>query len=171
MKVGNSLKELRGRKSLSQENMARDIFVSQQLYSGLESNKTSMSEDLVRDSVHNYNDAKYGFEIARQTARDYITPIADSGKAIEWHRLALAEFFINESAEAIEYFKGVSLVKSPEFVDDTELTQVKEGVKELLDVQLIVNSLLSCLEQEYNISIQVCMKSRMLTWRDKEWIR
>ena len=171
MKVGRLLKETRERKRFSQDNMAKSIFVSQQLYSNLESNKRNMNEDLVRSSVHNYDDAKYGYEISRKVAKDYITPVADSGNAIEWHRLALEENFVSTATEAVERFKKLSLIKPPKSTDETEKQQVAEGIKELLDVKISIISLLSCLEQEYDISIQKCMNSRIQSWRAKGWTR
>lgn len=171
MKVGKLLKETRERKGASQDYMAKSIFVSQQLYSSLESNKRNMNEDLIRSSIHNFDDAKYGYEIVRKTARDYITPIADSGKAIEWHRLALEKNFVNVVTEAVERFKKLSLVKPPKNANESEKQQVAEGIKELLDVKISVISFLSCLEQEYDISIQECMNSRIPNWKAKGWIR
>jgi len=170
MKIGKSLKKVRERKEYSQENIANIIHVSKQLVSHLENDRRSMTEDLAKQSVSVLSDAQYGFEVARETAEGYIAPLIMSGEAIEWHRLALQHVFINQVTETIERFEKFSLVQPPEFVGDKELEGVRERAKELLDIQMIVDSFLTCLEQEYNISVQECMDSRLQTWKKKGWI-
>lgn len=165
MKVGKSLGNLRSRKGYTQENTASELHVSKPLVSHLENNRRSMTDDLAKQSVAVFDDAQYGFEIARETARDYITPLTTGGKAVEWHRLALEEVFKREAIEAINRFDEVSLVKPPEFVDEYEKSQIAEGMKELLDVQATMDSFLVRLEQEYGIPIKECMKSRMPVWK------
>ena len=170
MNIGKSLKEMRGRKELSQENVANDLFLDQTLISKIEKGKRTATEDFARRSVSLYSDAQYGFEVARETATDYITPLATANRAIEWHRLALEEVFINQASEAITHFEEVSLVKNPDYVEEHEVEALKQGVKELLDVQAIINSFLTVLEQEYPVSIKECMRNRIPTWKAKGWI-
>ncbi|WP_121615250.1 helix-turn-helix transcriptional regulator [Virgibacillus halodenitrificans] len=166
-KVGKSIKGLRKRQDLTQENMASDLHVSKQLVSHMENNRRTMSEELIKSSVSFYSDAAYGFEMARETARDYITPLTNGGKAVEWHRLALEEVFKREATEAINRFNEVSLVKPPQYVDEEEKSQIIEGIKELLDVQASINSFLVGLEQEYNVCVKDCMRSRLPEWKAK----
>src|SRR5699024_12227556 len=78
-------------------------------------------------------DSQDWFEIAQKTAIDYIAPLTTTGNAIEWHRLALEQVFINKSKKAIERFNEFSFVQSPEFADNDELNQIKERAEELLD--------------------------------------
>lgn len=170
MKIGKSLREVRERKGYSQENIANVMHVSKQLVSHLENNRRDMTEDLAKQSASVLSDSQYGFEIARKTAMDYIAPLTTTGNAIEWHRLALEQVFINKSKKAIERFNEFSFVQSPEFADNDELDQIKERAEELLDLQMIVNSFLACLEQEYGISIRKCMKSRLSYWKSEDWI-
>ncbi|MBP1950251.1 helix-turn-helix transcriptional regulator [Virgibacillus litoralis] len=171
MKAGKVLKDMRGRKGLSQENLANDLYISQQLVSKLEGNERDLTKDLAKSSVTYYDDAEYGFHVARETAEDYITPLTNSGKAIEWHRLALEEVFKQEAVEAIDRFNEVSLIKPPQHADESELKQIEDSAKELLDVQASINSFLTCLEQEYSISIKACMKNRIPTWKARGWIK
>ncbi|WP_157724792.1 helix-turn-helix transcriptional regulator [Virgibacillus phasianinus] len=170
MKTGKYLRAVRDRKGYSQENTANLLHVSKQLVSHLENDRRNMTEDLAKQSVDAFNDAQYGFEIARQTAKHYVAPLATTGRAIEWHRLALEQVFINKTTEAIERIKAFSLVKPPEFIDDNDMVQVKQKAEELLDVQMVADSFLTCLEQEYGISIKECMGSRISTWKEKGWI-
>ncbi|MGY0692659.1 hypothetical protein ACW2QC_07670 [Virgibacillus sp. FSP13] len=165
MNIGKPMKGMRERNELSQSNVANDLFVDQTMVSKVEKGTRKATNDLAQRSVSLYNDAQYGFEVARETARDYISPLATGGKAVEWHRLALEEVFKREAAEAIERFDEVSLVKPPQFVDEHEKSQIAEGIKELLDVQATMNSFLVSLEQEYEISIKDCMKSRLPKWK------
>ncbi|MFC2948571.1 helix-turn-helix transcriptional regulator [Virgibacillus sediminis] len=170
MKAGKSIKGLRLRKGLTQENIANDLHVSKQLVSHLENDRRNMTEDLMKESVTYYSDAQYGFEVARETANGYITPLATANKAIEWHRLALEEVFKREADEAIKHFNKVSLVKSPDYADEDDIGAIEDGVKELLDVQTTINSFLARLEQTYPISIKDCMRKRTPEWKAKGWI-
>lgn len=170
MDLGKSFRDMRLRQELTQENVASDLHISKQLVSHIETNRRNMSDELVKDSAKFYNDAIYGFEVAREFATDYITPLVTANKAIEMHRLALEEVFKQQATEAIDIFNEVSLVKNPEFVTENELEQIKIGVKELLDVQAILNSFLALLEQEYGISIKQCMRKRVPTWKAMGWI-
>lgn len=165
MKPGKSIKSLRGRQGLTQDNIADDLFISKQLVSHLENDRRNMSKELATSSVGTFADAQYGFEIARETAGDYITPLTTAGKGIEWHRLALEESFKKEATEAVNRFNEVSLIKPPQYTDDHEKSQISEGIKELLDVQASINSFLVRLEQEYEISVKECMKSRLPKWK------
>lgn len=170
MKVGKTLKDMRLRQGLTQENIANELHVSKQLVSHLENNRRNMTEDLVKSSIHTFDDAQFGFEMAHETASDYITPLATANKGIEWHRLALEEAFKREAKEAIEHFDKVSLLKHPDFATKEEIEQIKAGVKELLDVQIAINSFLARLEQAYPISIKKCMQKRIATWKATGWI-
>lgn len=170
MNIGKSLKDMRKRQELSQSNVADDLFMDQTMVSKIEKNKRSASEEFARQSTSVYADAQYGFEVARETAGDYITPLTTANKAIEWHRLALEEVFIREAIEAVKHFENVSLVKHPDFVDEKELQEIQEGVKELLDVQTTINSFLARLEQIYPISVKECMSKRTPEWKAKGWI-
>lgn len=170
MKVGKSLESLRDRKGYTQENAAREMHVSKPMVSHLENERRTMTRDLARHSVSAFDDAQYGFEIAHETARDYITPLVTAEKAVELHRLALEEVFKREANQAIDKFNEVSLVKPPEYVDENEKEQIKQGIGDLLDVQAIMNSFLMRLEQEYDISVKSCMKQRMPVWKSKGWI-
>ncbi|WP_164219308.1 helix-turn-helix transcriptional regulator [Virgibacillus sp. YIM 98842] len=170
MKVGKHLKGLRDRKDYTQENVATDLHISKPLVSHLEKDRRNMTKELAKQSVAAFNDAQYGFEIARETARDYITPLATANKAIEWHRLALEETFKREAAEAIEHFNNVSLAKHPDFATDEEIQEIKIGVKELLDVQTTINSFIARLEQVYPVTVKECMQKRLPEWKAKGWI-
>lgn len=170
MNIGKSLREMRERKGLSQANIASDMFVDQTYISKVELSQRTMSEEMVQKSVGMYSDAAYGFEVAREMAADYITPLVAANKAIEMHRLALEEVFKQQAAEAIEIFNQLSLVKNPAYVEEVEREQIACGIKELLDVQAVLNSFLVLLEQEYEISVKQCMRKRMPTWRAKGWI-
>ncbi|WP_010532476.1 helix-turn-helix domain-containing protein [Lentibacillus jeotgali] len=170
MKAGIELKALRKRKGYTQENVATELHVSNSFASHLENDRREMTKELAITSASAFNEAQYGFEIARKTAMDYIAPLTTTGDAIEWHRLALEQVFINKSKKAIERFNEFSFVQPPEFADNDELDQIKERAEELLDLQMIINSFLACLEQEYGISIRECMKSRLSYWKSEEWI-
>lgn len=169
MNIGKSMKGMRNRKELSQSNVAGDMFVDQTMISKIEKGQRSATKELARESVGLYDDAQYGFEVARETARDYITPLVIANQSIEWHRLALEEVFINEAREAIEHFEKVSLVKRPELSTDEEIRSIEEGIKELLDVQTTINSFLAKLEQVYPVSVKDCMRKRISMWKAKGW--
>lgn len=169
MNIGNHLKNVRERKGYSQENTAHEMHISKQLVSHLENGRRNMTEDLAKHSISILNDAQYGYEMAHETAKDYITPLATANKAIEWHRMALAETFKKEAAEAIEHFNNVSLAKHPDFITEEEITEIITGVKELLDVQTTINSFLARMEQVYPISVKDCMKKRMPEWKARGW--
>ncbi|MFA1820593.1 helix-turn-helix transcriptional regulator [Virgibacillus oceani] len=170
MKAGKHLKGLRDRKDYTQENVASELHISKPLASHLENDRRNMTKEMARQSVAAFNDAQYGFEIARETAGDYITPLATANKAIEWHRLALEETFKREAAEAVEHFNNVSLAKHPDFITDDEVAEIKVGIKELLDVQTTINSFLSRLEQVYPVTVKECMRKRVPEWKAKGWI-
>ncbi|MEN1968979.1 helix-turn-helix transcriptional regulator [Lentibacillus sp. N15] len=170
MSFGKSLKSVRERKELSQSNVANDLFVNQTMISKIEKGQRNMSDDLARASSSLYDDAQYGFEVAREISKDYITPLVTAEKAVELHRLALEEVFKREATEAINKFNEVSLVKPPQYVDDTEKEQIAQGIGELLDVQAVMNSFLMRLEQEYGISIKACMRQRTPKWKAMGWI-
>lgn len=170
MKAGKHLKGVRGRKGYSQENTANELHISKQLVSHLENDRRNMTKDLVKHSVSTFSDAQYGFEMARETATGYITPLVTANQTIEWHRLALEEVFINEAEEAINHFNKVSLVKRPELATDDEIRTIEEGMKELLDVQATINSFLTRLEQVYPVSVRDCMNKRLPTWKVRGWI-
>jgi|SRR5690625_1065535 len=170
MNIGKSMKEMRDRKGLSQSNVADDLYVDQTMISKIEKNKRGASKEIATTSVSLYADARYGFEVARETAKDYITPLATANKAIEWHRLALEEVFKRQAQEAIDHFNKVSLVKNPDFVTEEEAKEIKDGVKELLDVQATINSFLAKLEQVYPVSVKESMRKRLPEWKAKGWI-
>lgn len=170
MSIGKSMKEMRKRQELSQSNVADDLYVDQTMISKIEKGQRNMTKDLARVSSGLYDDAQFGFEIARETSSDYITPLVTANKGIEWHRLALEETFKNEAAEAIDHFDRVSLAKHPDYVTDEEIREIQIGVKELLDVQTSINSFLSKLEQVYPLSVKECMRKRLPEWKAKGWI-
>ncbi|MGJ9460073.1 helix-turn-helix domain-containing protein [Oceanobacillus sp. CF4.6] len=170
MDIGKPLKAMRLRNKLSQENVAKDTFMDQTMISKIEKGTRSASEDFVKVSASLYADAQYGFEVARETARDYITPLTTANKSIEWHRLALEEVFVKQAAEAIEHFNEVSLVKHPRYAEESDIEVIEQGMKELLDVQATINSFLTILEQEYPVSVKECMRKRMPEWKAKGWI-
>ncbi|ALX49710.1 helix-turn-helix domain-containing protein [Lentibacillus amyloliquefaciens] len=169
MNIGKSLKDMRERNGLSQKNVADDLYVDQSMISKIELGKRMASEELAEKSVNRYNDAQYGFEVAREIAQYYITPLIIGGKAIEWHRLTLKEMFKHELTEVIDLFDEISLIKPPEHINQQERIQVSEGIKELLDVQAVTNSFIVRLEQEYNISVRDCMRDRVSKWKS-EWL-
>lgn len=170
MNIGKSLKNMRERQGLSQSNVAGDSFVDQTMISKIEKGQRTATKDFVKRSVGAYNDSQYGFEVARETAGGYIAPLATANKAIEYHRLAIEEVFKREATEAVLLFNEVSLVKPPQYVDEDEIKSIKSGIKELLDVQQSINTFLTILEQEYEISVKDCMKNRMPEWKAKGWI-
>lgn len=170
MDIGKELKSLRVRKELSQENIASDMYVDQTLISKFERGTRKASKEFATASVSFYGDAQYGFGVARETAKEYISPLTIANEGIEWHRLALEEVFKKEAEEAIKHFNEVSLVKNPKFATDEEIRLIKEGINELLDVQAIINSFLVKLEQAYPVSVSECMKKRLSTWKAKGWI-
>jgi len=170
MNIGKSMKEMRDRKGVSQSNVADDLYVDQTMISKIEKNKRVASKEIATTSVSLYADARYGFEVARETAKDYITPLATANKAIEWHRLALEEVFKRQAQEAIDHFNKVSLVKNPDFVTEEETKEINDGVKELLDVQATINSFLAKLEQVYPVSVKESMRKRLPEWKAKGWI-
>ncbi|ALX47487.1 helix-turn-helix domain-containing protein [Lentibacillus amyloliquefaciens] len=171
MKIGKSLKGMRERQGLSQSNVAHDLFVDQTMVSKVELNRRTASKELAKSSVNHYCDAQYGFEVAREMAQNYIAPLATGGEAVEWHRLALEEVFKKEVSKAIVRFDEVSMVKPPKHVDESEKQQITEGIKELLDVQTVMNSFLVSLEQEYEISIKDCMRARVPKWKSEGLIK
>jgi len=170
MKAGKHLKGVRERKEYSQENAASEMHISKQLVSHLENDRRNMTKELAIHSVNVFGDAQYGFEMARETARGYITPLVTANKTVEWHRLALEETFINEAKEAINHFDEVSLVKRPELATEDEIRSIEEGMKELLDVQATINSFLAKLEQVYPVSVKNCMNKRLPIWKARGWI-
>ena len=170
MDIGKELKKLRERKDLPQKAIASDMFVNQSLVSKIELGERRATEEFLKNSASLYNDAQYGFAVAYEVAGDYVPPLATANKGIEWHRLALEAAFKQEAKEAIEHFNNVSLVKHPNFATKEEIEQIEIGVKELLDVQIAINSFLAKLEQVYPISVKKCMKNRIPTWKATGWI-
>src|SRR5690625_7986537 len=118
MNIGKSMKEMRDRKGLSQSNVADDLYVDQTMISKIEKNKRGTSKEIATTSVSLYADARYGFEVARETAKDYITPLATANKAIEWHRLALEEVFKRQAQEAIDHVNKERLAQKPDCIND-----------------------------------------------------
>ncbi|TFJ93150.1 helix-turn-helix domain-containing protein [Lentibacillus salicampi] len=171
MNIGKSLKDMRERNGLSQKNVADNLYLDQTMVSKVELGKRVVSEGLAKSSVNSYNDAQYGFEVAREIAQYYITPLIIEGKAVECHRLTLKEMFKHEVAEAIDLFDEISLIKPPKHINQQERTQVSEGIKELLDVQAVTNSFIVRLEQEYDISVRDCMRDRVTKWKSEELIK
>jgi|SRR5699024_4300353 len=161
---------MRERNGLSQKNVADDLFVDQSMVSKMELGKRMASEELAGKSVNRYNDAQYGFEVARAIAQHYITPLI-RGKAVEWHRLTLKEMFKHEVTEAIDWFDEIRLIKQPEHINQHERTQISEAIKELLDVQAVTNSFIVRLEQEYDISVRDCMRDRVTKWKSEGLIK
>lgn len=170
MSIGKELKGFRERNNLSQKTLASDLFVDQTLVSKIEKGKRNATDEFLKNSARVFGDAQYGFSVAHETARNYITPLATAGIAIEWHRLALEETFKKEALQAIEKFNEVSLVKNPSYIEDHEVLEIESGILELLDVQMSINSFLTILEQEYSICIKASMKKRMPKWKSKGWI-
>lgn len=170
MSFGKSLRDFRERKNLSQKTLASDLYVDQTLVSKIEIGKRNASDEFLKNSASAYSDAQYGFAVAHETARGYITPLAAAGMAIEWHRLAMEETFKHQAIEAIEKFNEVSLVKHPDYVTDDDLKEIENGIQELLDVQMSINSFLTILEQEYEICVKTTMKKRVPKWKAMGWI-
>lgn len=170
MSFGESIKDLRKRKNLSQKTLASDLYVDQTLVSKIETGQRNASDELMRNSASAYSDAQFGFAVAHEIASDYITPLATASVAIEWHRLALEETFKGQAMEAIKKFDEVSLVKNPAFVTDEEKKVIESGIKELLDVQMVMNSFLTILEQEYSICVKRSMRKRIPKWKAMGWI-
>src|SRR5690625_2653688 len=109
LSIGKELKGFRERNDLSQKTVASDLYVDQTLVSKIEQGKRKASDEFLKSSANLFNDAQYGFSVAHETAKNYVTPLATAGKAIEWHRLALEETFKKEALEAIEKFNNLSL--------------------------------------------------------------
>lgn len=170
MSFGKSLRDMRERKNLSQKTLASDLYVDQTLISKVEHGKRNASEEFLKNSTTIYSDAQYGFAVAHEIAKDYITPLATAGVAIEWHRLALEETFKHQAIEAIEKFNEVSLVRHPQHVEEDEKEEIEAGIMELLDVQMSINSFLAILEQEYGICVKNSMKKRLPKWKAMGWI-
>lgn len=170
MSVGTALKGLRERKQFSQSNIASDLYVDQTMISKIEKGERSATIEFISRSAELYEDAQYGFELAHETIKDFITPLMSKNQGVEWHRLALEETFKVEAMEAIDHFNKVSLSKHPNFATDDELAEIRKGVKELLDVQASINSFLAILEQAYPLSVKECMRKRVPHWKSKGWI-
>jgi len=170
MSVAKSLRSLRERKEISQKAVASEMYVNPSYISKIEQEERDPTFSFVSQSASALNDAQYGFELAHETIKNYITPLMTKNQGIEWHRLALEETFKVEAQEAIDHFNNVSLAKHPGNATEEELAEIRKGVKELLDVQASVNSFLAKLEQAYPFTVKECMKKRLPEWKSKGWI-
>lgn len=170
MSIAKALRDFRARNQLSQKAVAKEMYVNQTYISKIEKEEREPTNEFIKQSTSLLDDAQYGYELAHETIKDYITPLMTKNQGVEWHRMALEETFKDEAMEAIEHFNNVSLAKNPDFATEEELVEIQKGVKELLDVQASINSFLAILEQAYPLSVKECMRKRVPHWKQKGWI-
>lgn len=169
MSIGHSLKIMREQYGLTQDDVASMLNVSQQLVSHMETGRRKMQQDIAQTSLQKFDDPVYFLDVIYELSGGYTSPVV-RGKNIEWHRLALEEFAIQQAQEAINILNEVSFVKPPGETSDAEYERVKHVIDELLDAEVAISNLKAILAKEYQISLKERFQQRKPYWRAKGWI-
>lgn len=167
--IGGALRKLREAEELTQEQLAFDLNVSKQLVSHIENGRRKMQEDIARAALTTYDCPEVATELIYEFSGGYTSPLL-SGKAIERHRLALEEFAIQETKEAIKILDEVSLIKPPGETTKEERERIAQVIDELIDAEAAINNLKAVLAKEYRISLKKRYEGRKPVWKAKGWI-
>ena len=110
--AGQAIEILQNEEELNGVQLALDLNVSPQLISNIKHGHRKLHKDIAKASLDTYDCPIYAIEILYEFSGGYTPPLL-KGKAIERHRLALEEFAIKETKEAIRILDEVSLIKPP----------------------------------------------------------
>ncbi|MCU9614123.1 helix-turn-helix transcriptional regulator [Caldibacillus lycopersici] len=167
--IGEALRHLRGEEELTQEQLAFDLNVSKQMVSHMETGRRKMQKDIAKAALSTYDVPEVAIELIYEFSGGYTSPLFN-GKAIERHRLALEEFAIRESKEAIRILEEVSFIKPPGETTSDERERVGRVIDELIDAEAAINNLKAILAKEYKISLKKRYDLRKPYWKAKGWI-
>lgn len=169
MNAGQALKELRESLGLTQAAVAHDLNISKQSVSHYESGRRTFQEDVAQESLQTYDDPVYAMSIISEFSGGY-TAQRLNGKSLEWHRLSLEEFAIQEVQEVVDILNQVSLIKLPNETTTEEKERIAEAIDEILDAEMALGNLKAILGRQYKISIKERVKKRKPVWTAKGWI-
>jgi len=167
--AGHAIDVLQEEENLSGVEVANALNISPQLLSNIKNGHRRLHKDIAKASLDTYDCPIYTMEILHEFSGGYTPPVL-KGKAIEWHRLALEEFAIQETKEAIRILDEVSLIKPPGETTNQEKERIGQVIDELLDAVAAINNLNAILSIEYGISIKDRYKKRLPEWKAKGWI-
>lgn len=164
-----ALQTLQKEEGLEGVQIAMDLNVSPQLVSNIKHGHRKLQKDIAKASLTTYDSPMYAMELLYEFSEGYTAPVL-KGKSIEYHRLALEEFTIQQTREVIQILEEVSLLKPPNETSEEEKKRIREIIYELLDAETAIANLKAILASEYGISLKKCIKERKPYWKSKGWI-
>lgn len=150
--------------------LAVELNYSNSAISRIKVGDRAMSQETAKESMLIHDNAKYIAGITHEFTDGFTSPVLD-GAGFDMHRLVLLNQFKNQEKEVYTLLQQVDFSKMPSEVDEKDLKNITNVMDELLTLRFFLENSVIQLQQDYEISIKKRMRTLMLHWKMKGWLK
>lgn len=169
--IGAAIKEAREIKGITQDELARQSFLSNKTISAIETGRRNVTLDNLETICKELEDPRVYLEALNQVCDGVFSIQWLNGEAADLHRASVKEKIIEELSEAIRAINLAKIYKSPKSCSDEDIAVIKKSISETIDVYSASAIYIAVICREYSISIKEMFQNQRNKLIERGYIR
>jgi transcriptional regulator with XRE-family HTH domain len=164
------LREIRKQRKMSQAQVGRIGYVSEEMVGAVEAGRRRFTPDTMARIAEGLGEPQLYLEAAREVTGGVFTAPWLNGERVDLHRCSVAAKLNEELGEALAAVGTLDLVNRPR-QDEPTRRQVREALLQVLDAHVAIDTYVAVITGEFHLSVSDLYAAHERKLREKGYLR